>query len=300
MNRESEIVMKNRPAGVRRRAIVTAMALTTVLFAVLGASSATAAPKGEYAAFAECPTSNAELSACIVARAESGSVQFGTETVPVVNVQTLQGGFIENEAGEEKFVGAAKGNTLTKTPQKVPGGLSGLVNCNEIKEEKARKKCEEVFENKLTGVYATIELAGPASSIGLNEANLFLETGTALSLPIKVKIENPLLGSTCYLGSESAPIVTELSSGTSGSLKGKLGTLSSRAEGEILVVKENSLVNNTVAVPGAHGCGGPLLEGAIDPVVNARLGIPAGKGKNKVTLNGTLEQTSAAAAREHE
>jgi len=276
------------------------MALTTAVFAVFGTASALANPKGEYAVFAQCPTKNAELSACLVARAESGSVQFGTETVPVVFTQTLQGGFIENEEGFEKFVGAANGETLSKTPQKVPGGLSGLVNCTEIKEPKAKKACEEVFENKLTGVYATLELAGPASSIGIDEAALFEENGTALSLPIKVKIENPLLGSTCYLGSESAPIVTELSSGTSGSLKGKFGTLGARAEGEIAVITDNTLVNNTVSVPGAKGCGGPLFEAVLDPIVNARLGIPAGKGKNKVTLNGTLEQTSARAAREHE
>ncbi len=276
------------------------MALTTAVFAVFGAASAMANPKGEFAVFEQCPTKNAELSACLVARAESGSVQFGTETVPVVFTQTLQGGFIENEEGAEKFVGAANGDTLSKTPQKVPGGLSGLVNCTEIKEPKAKKACEEVFENKLTGVYATLELAGPASSIGIDEAALFEESGTALSLPIKVKIENPLLGSTCYLGSESAPIVTELSSGTSGSLKGKFGTLGSRAEGDIAVITDNTLVNNTVSVPGAHGCGGSLFEGVLDPIVNARLGIPAGKGKNKVTLNGTLEQTSARAARESE
>jgi hypothetical protein len=299
--KESEIVMKNRSAGVHRRTLLAAMALATALFAVFGASSAMAAPKGEYAVFAECPTSNPALAACLVARAESGSVQFGTETVPVVNTQTLQGGFTENEeTGAQTFVGAANGNTLTKTPQKVPGGLSGLVNCTEIKESKARKACEEVFENKLTGVYATIELAAPASSIGLNEAALFEEMGTALLLPIKVKIENPLLGSTCYLGSNSAPIITELTSGTSGSLKGKLGTVGSRAEGEIAVITEDSLVNNTVSVPGAKGCGGSLFEAALDPIVNARLGIPAGKGKNKVTLNGTLEQTSAAAARASE
>jgi len=274
------------------------MALTT-LFATLGASSAVAAPKGEYAAFAECPTSKAQLAACISARAEGGSIAFGDETVPVVNTQTLQGGFIEEESGALQFVAAAKGNTLTKTSQKVPGGLSGLVNCTEISNKHERENCEAIFENKLTGVNATVELAAPASSIGLNEFNLETETGTALSLPIKVKLENPLLGDECYIGSNSSPLVVELTTGTSGSLTGTLGEVGSRAEGGILVISKDSLVNNTIAVPGANGCGGGFSS-VIDKIVDGRLAIPAAEGHNKVTLDGTLEQTGAETAREHE
>jgi len=288
---------KNSIVGICRYALVVVAALTVPLAV---ASPGVAAPKGEYAAFAECPTSNAELAACIVARAEGGaggSITFGNETVPIVNTQTLQGGFIEEESGAMKFVGAANGNTLTKTAQKVPGGLSGLVNCTEISNKEEREKCEAIFENKLTGVNATVELAAPASSIGLNEFNLETEMGTALSLPVKVKLENPLLGNNCYIGSNSSPIVVPLTTGTSGSLKGKLGKIGSRAEGGILVISEDSLVNNTIAVPGANGCG---FAGLLNSIVDGRLQIPSAAPKNKVTLNGTLEQTGAGTAREHE
>ena len=278
---------------LKRAALALVMPLATLALA----SPALAAPKGEYAAFAECPTSNAELSACVVARAEGGAITFGDETVPVVNTQTLQGGFIEEESGALKFVAAADGNTLTKTAQKVPGGLSGLVNCTEISNKEEREHCEAIFENKLTGVYATVELAAPASEIGLNEFNLETEMGTALSLPVKVKLENPLLGNQCYIGSNSSPIVVPLTTGTSGSLKGKLGEISSRAEGGILVIKNDSLVNNAIAVPGANGCG---FAGLLNSIVDDRLQIPAAAGKNKVTLNGTLEQAGAGTAREHE
>ena len=299
MNHQSPIAnVCRRALTIRMRTMLVATALTAAI-AALGAPSVMAAPKGEYAAFAECPTSNAELAACIVARAEGGAITFGDETVPVVNTQTLQGGFIEEESGALKFVAAANGNTLTKTAQKVPGGLSGLVNCTEISNKEERENCEAIFENKLTGVYATVELAAPASDIGLNEFNLETEMGTALSLPVKVKLENPLLGNQCYIGSNSSPIVVPLTTGTSGSLKGKLGEISSRAEGGILVIKNDSLVNNTIAVPGATGCGG-IFSSIIDKIVDARLAIPAAAPKNKVTLNGTLEQTGAGAAREHE
>lgn len=287
--------------GTRRIRALLALVALAVLGSAFGASSAMAAPKGEFAAFAECPTSNKAVEDCLSARAESGEVKFGTETVPVVSTQTLQGGLYVEEDGEIKFVAAAKGNTLTKTPQKVPGGISGLVYCDEIKgeekhEKEERKRCEEVYENQLTGVYATIELAAPASSIYVNVDNLIEESGPALKLPIKAKIENPLLGNECYIGSNSKPIEVELTDGTSGSLKGKLGEISTRAEGEILVISNNSLVNGTVSVPGATGCG---LFGLLDPIVDARLGIPAKSG-NRVVLSGTQELASAEAARESE
>jgi hypothetical protein len=273
------------------------------LTAFIGASSASAAPTGEFAAFAECPTSNPEISGCIAAHAEKGEVVFGKQTVPIEKTQTLQGGFIENEAEEFKFVGAAKGNTLTKTAEKVPGGLSGLVNCTEISNGKLRKQCEEIFENKLTGVWATVELAAPASDIYLNETNLLEASGTALGLPVKVKVENPLLGNECYIGSNAHPIVVNLTTGTTSPkppnkpISGKVGEISTRAEGEILLIKNNALVNNEIAVPGATGCG---PGGLLDSIVNARLGIPAGEGHNTVILEGMIEQTSAEAARDHE
>jgi hypothetical protein len=299
--------MQNRikhPLAVRVAATVAAMALTALMVA-LSASSAMAAPKGEYVVFAECPTSNAELAGCIAAKSESGEFTIGKQKVPLVHTQVLQGGFTEEASGAQHFVGAAKGNTLPPTPQKVPGGLSGLVNCTEISNKEEREKCESIFENKLTGVNATVELAGPASSIGLNEENLLAEMGTALSLPLKVKIENPLLGKECYVGSNAHPVVINLTTGTTAPpepnkpIKGKLGSITTRAEGRILVISNNSLVNNSFAAPEATGCG-EAFSFLIDPIVDARLGLPSAAGHNSAILNGTLEQTGVEAAREHE
>ena len=234
--------------------------------------------------------------------------------MPIVNTQTLQGGFIETEETEKTgaltFVGAADGNTLSKTPQKVPGGLLGLIKCNEIKgegflEKFERKTCEAIFENKTTGVNATTELAAPAGSIGLNEFLLLNEFGTALSLPVKVKLENPLLGNECYIGSNASPITLKLTTGTTKPpepnkpIKGKRGTLTTRGEGGILVVSNNSLVDNSFSAPAATGCGG-IFSFLINPIINGKLGLPSAAGKNTAILNGTLEQTGAETAREHE
>jgi hypothetical protein len=288
----------------RMPGLIAAVAGVVVALAV--AAPAFATPTGEFAVFAQCPLSNAELSGCIAAKTETGELVAGKQKVPITNPITLQGGFIENEeTGELKFVAAANGVTLSHSPQAVPGGLAGLINCKEIKEIIERIACEVAFENGLTGVSSTTELAAPASSIGLNEGALLSETGTALSLPVKVHLENPFLGSSCYLGSNSHPIVIELTTGTTSPpapnkpIKGKVGSISVIAEGSILKISNNSLVNNSFAVPGATGCGGFLIELLLDPIINAKLGLPATSGHNTAILSGTLQQAGAVPVREH-
>jgi hypothetical protein len=315
--------MKNhagRSLSVRWKVLFSAMALTALL-AALGASSAMAAPKGEYAVFYDCPTSNEAVQGCLAARTESGEITIGKQTVPIVNTQTLQGGFEEENPcnfpfqgkGECRlpFVGAADGDTLTKTPQNVPGGLLNLIKCKEIKNEFERKVCEVIFEKGILGVTATTELAVPASSIGLSESALLEPVLSeafgipALSLPVKIKLDNPLLGKECYIGSNTEPITLNLITGTTKppapnkAIKGKVGTLTTRSEARILVISNNSLVDNSFAAPGATGCGG-VFSGIIDPIINAKLGLPSTAGHNTAILNGTLEQTGIEAAREHE
>jgi hypothetical protein len=289
-----------------RRTLGLILAAASIVAALAVASPALATPEGEFAVFAQCPLKNAELSGCIAAKTESGEFQAGKQKVPITNPITLQGGFIENEeTGELKFVGAENGVTLSHSPQPVPGGLAGLVNCKEISEILLRISCELVFENKLTGVNATTELAASASSIGLNEANLLGETGTALTLPVKVHLENTFLGSNCYLGSNTKPIVLELTTGTTAPplpnkpIKGKLGTITVLGGGQILKISNNSLVNNSFAAPGATGCGGFLVELILDPIINGKLGLPAAAGNNAAVLTGTLEQAGANPVREH-
>jgi len=294
----------------RRARVSLIIALLASSFAALGASSAFATPKGEFAVFADCPLNVTGLNACIYAKTESGVFTVGKKTVPLEKAVILQGGLKERTETELEFVAAKDGNTLTKAAQNVPGGLSGLVNCTEIKgsgffEVLERESCKGIFENGLTGVTATTELAAPANQIQISLGNLLGETGTALQLPIKVHLENPLLGSSCYVGSNAAPIVVPFTTGATSppppnkSIKGKLGTLEFVGEGEILKVKNNSLVNNSFAAPKTNGCGG-IFEFLIGPIINSSLGVPAAAGLNTAILNGTLEQSGAESVKAHE
>jgi len=283
--------------------------LVVAAFAALGlCATAFATPKGEFAVFADCPVTTA--TACIHANTESGEFIVGNKTVPIEKTITLQGGLQEAETGKLVFVAAKDGNTLSKTAQKVPGGLAGLVKCNEIKgsgllEKAERASCEAIFENGLTGVNAITELAAPASSIGVDLGNLLVGEGTALSLPVKVRLENALLGGACYVGSNSSPIVLNLTTGTTAPplpnkpIKGNPGTLSTNPEGTLLTVSKNSLVNNSFASPATNGCGG-IFEFLIGPIVNSTLGVPSAAGHNTAILNGTLQQAGSEIVQEHE
>lgn len=249
-------------------------------------------PTGEFAPFAECPYTPATLTDCVYSLTTGGSVTIGNKTVPIENPVTLQGGY-EGINPEVKFYGAENGETLSKTPQPVPGGLLGLLNCKEQTNPIIKGLCEAALENKLTGVNAIVELTGPSKGL----TNIFLDTenevfaeGVALQLPVKIRLENPTLGSNCYIGSDKKPIVIPLTTGKSGALTGAPGTFKFSHEFEIINITGAKLVNNTFTAPEAHGCGG-LLSLLVNPVINAVLGTPAGEGKNFATLEAELKDS---------
>jgi hypothetical protein len=274
-------------AGTQGRRFVMAVAVMSL--AALGiASAASAQPTGAFAVFAQCPVHAGGVDGCIYSPTESGYITLGKQEVPIVKTQVLQGGLLEEtEPFVKHLSGALNGETLVKTPQKVPGGLLGLVKCNEVSNIILRIACEVTFENGVTGVNATTELAAPASSVVLNTAAEQLGEGTALTLPIKVHLENPLLGSNCYIGSNSEPITLNLTTGaTTGGPTGKPGTKKTKEKGRILEIAGTSLVSNTFTAPKATGCG---LLGLLDGIIDSKIGLPSAAGKNVAVLNGKVE-----------
>jgi hypothetical protein len=286
---------------------VACTALLAVALAALGlAGTAQAKLVGNYTKFVQCPYPNTEVRKCIYSTTESGEVVLGSKKVPIVNTVTLQGGTLaQNEEGFAKFAAASNGITLSKTPQPVPGGLAGIVNCKEIKDFFLRVSCEVTFENGLTGLNSVLELARPASEIIVSENNLAAEEGVALKMPIKIRLENPFLGSECYVGSSSSPIIWNLTTGTTSppapnkAITGTAGFIEFLEEGRIAVSKEAVLVDNAWAAPGVNGCGGFLVELLLNPIINAAAGLPASAGHNTAILKNELNIASAAAVRKN-
>ncbi len=288
----------------RTKALATALAL--VALAALGfAGSASAKLTGNYTKFAQCPYSNLEVKKCIYSTTSSGEVVLGNKKVPILKPAVLQGGYgAIQESGFSKFYEATNGITLSKAPQNVPGGLAGFVNCKEISNFLLRISCEVTFENGLTGVNSTLELARPANEILVSENNLGGELGTALKLPIKIRLENPFLGESCYVGSSTSPIYWNLTTGETAppgpnkAIKGSAGTIEFLEEGRILEAKGAKLVDNAWAAPGASGCGG-IFSFLIDPIVNLSSALPAAAGKNTAILGNDIFVASAAAVRKN-
>jgi hypothetical protein len=296
-----------RFAGVRKRMLIAVVALLAPL-AMASPAMAEHHPTGNFASFKYCPLSNKLTELCTVANTNAGEFTVGKKTVPITKTITLQGGLHENEKTEElEFIAAEGAETLSKTEETVPGGLLGI---------KAPKSWplilqelfnEYVINKGLTGVTEITELAKPASAIKLNTTNLIFETGTALQLPVKVKLNNAFLGSECYVGSSSHPIVLNLTTGTTSPpepnkpIKGSAGSLEILEEGELVRLSGGALVDNSFAdEEGANGCGGFLFSWAVDPLVNEILGVPSKAGTNTAILKGNLEEAVAAAVKASE
>jgi hypothetical protein len=291
---------------VKKARLICASTALVVLGALSVAPSAMA-HSGEYAEFNQCPSTNPNVATCLYSKTTSGEVVLGKKKVPIVNPVVLQGGISEpDETFFSSFYAATNGETLTKAAQPVPGGLSGLVNCKEISLSWLRSSCESIFENGLTGVNSTLELARPASEIKVSFTDILFQEEVGVKLPVKVHLENPLLGSTCYIGSSSEPIMWNLTTGKTSppapnkSISGAEGKPEFKGSDEqILRLAGNKLVDNAWKAPGATGCGGWPAEYILDPIINASVGVPAAAGKNTAVLIGNADESPAEIVNTH-
>jgi hypothetical protein len=281
-------------AGLRN-AVLGMGAASLLVLAV--AAPAMATPKGDFAVFAQCPVKNPAVNLCVFVQSSGGEFIIGKKTVPVNKTITLQGGSIVNEeTGAETFVAAANGETLSKTPLTVPGGLTGI---------KAPtwwpKEWQEWFNKQInegfTGVTATAELVG---NPGISRSNLLSQEGVALSLPVRLHLNNAILGSSCYLGSKAHPVTFNLTTGTTSPpapnkpITGAIGELEIKDEFQLVIIKGNKVVDNAFSAPGTEGCGG-FLSFLVNPLVEGILGVPSAAGHNTAILEGSLQNATSAA-----
>lgn len=290
--------MRNR----RRKAVpVALLALALAAFGLAGTAQAKLVK--EFTKFQYCPWTNAEVKKCLNSLTESGEVKLGKKTVTIENQVLLQGGYgaPNKETKISKFFGATSGKpTLQPVAQKVPGGLLGIVPDAESP-ALVKRLIKFFFENSITGLNSTLELAGSATGIEISESNLSRKEKVALKMPVKVHLENPFLGSKCYVGSDSSPITWNLTSGKTAPTKpnepieGSAGKIEFLEEGLLLQMKGNSLVDNNWSAPKATGCGG-LLAFLVNPIVNTQLGTTTA-GNNSARLNNTVNIATAAAVK---
>jgi hypothetical protein len=286
-----------------RRLLGLALFIAMTLLALPG--RATAELTGQYAKFSNCPFTNPEALKCVYSKTEGGEVVLGSKKVSIINPVVLQGAYTEGDVnGVSKFIAATDGVTLSKASQPVSGGLAGIVSPPDSA-PLVKTIVAALFNNGLTGVSATLELARPASEILVNENNLGGEIDTALKLPVKVHLENPFLGESCYLGSARAPIFWNLTSGTTEPpapgkpISGTAGSIEAIDGGRIFATKGTKLVGNSWAAPTANGCGG-ALSFLINPIVDSALRLPLPGGRNAAILVNAVHLVPATTVKEEE
>jgi hypothetical protein len=259
--------------GLLGRKLVLAVTVVAALAALGGAAPAFAGLQKEFSVFDECPLNVPAVGTCVYSKVTGGEFTLGSKTVPIDKTVILQGGIGPSSA---KLVPAANDETLSKTALTVPGGLVGI----------------EGLGGEVT---ATAELAG---SVELDSTNLVQGKGTAVSLPLKVHLENPFLAGSCYLGEDSSPVEVQLTTGTTSPpgpnkpITGSPGKVVVIGDHKIVDIPSSTLVGNSFSVPGANGCGG-LLALFIDPLVDVSAGVPAAAGHNTAVMAGSLETASA-------
>ncbi len=240
---------------------------------------ALATPKGIFAMFAQCPVADPEVNICNYLPGTGGELTIGSRKVTFGTAITIQGGAIVNEeTGNEVFVDAANGETISKVPLPVSG---------------------------LHGVTATLELVGTPS---ISRANMFFQEGVALSLPLRIHLQGRLLGSTCYIGSETSPVTVPLRTGPTDPpppntpIEGSPGhfeKIGDQANASVVELLENRLVENAFAEPGVSGCGGSLSF-IVDPLLDARLGLPSAAGHNTMVFEDTFFEATAESVKNSE
>ena len=256
-------------------------AVVAVLAVVLLAPAAQAKePKPGYSQFAGCPSpeENPALALCLFSTISGGHLQVGKKNLPIENPLTLSGGA---DAEFNGFTYNSKGG-LSKTKQKVPGGVIGLTGLTWLL---------EFFGSDALTLYAETELAGTPS-------NFTVETVT---IPVKAHLTTPsgVLGSTCYIGSNSNPIVLNLITGTTSPpapnkpITGKNPEISFD-EKAIIHLDNGIYVDNSFSAPGASGCVLKLfgfIPISLNGFVNSQAGLPSPAGTNEAVQEFDLEFT---------
>jgi len=287
---------------------VVCVALAATMLATLGlADSASAKLTGEFTKFEFCPYKTVGVSRCLYSLTTGGEVVLGSKKVTIENPVTLQGGYEPPategaEAGFSKFVAAVGAETLTKAKQNVPGGLAGIVP-KESSSPLVKALVKFFFENSLTGVTSTLELAKSASDIRINENHLAQGSGVTLKMPVKVHLENPFLGKSCFVGNSTSPINLELRTDTTSPPKpnepitGNPGELEFLEGARIIELFGVELVDNSWSAPAPSGCGG-IISFLVNPIISVQLGSTTA-GHNTARLKNKILETTAAAVKKN-
>ncbi|MFJ8311373.1 MULTISPECIES: hypothetical protein [unclassified Streptomyces] len=282
-----------RPVSNRLRAQLLAAGTALTLLGAVGPAVADAAPAtqlgGNWAPFTRCPVDDPAMLAadgridivqCIASHSAGGSIKLGSTEV-VTGASDLQLGVVQHASGAPTLIAPA-GGALIADPADIPGGLLGLMCPSDL--PVISGICRQITDGTLNRITATVESAGTPSDFNLTAG---ASTGQPIvAIPVRIHLQNPILGGSCYLGSAGNPIVLRPKNLTAPALGIQRfdgnGTAHTTGVMNRLSLTGANQGDATFAVPGANGCG---LAGLLDWAVNLKTGLPSAAGHNSVVLN---------------
>jgi hypothetical protein len=246
---------------MRARRHALSIAVVIAAMALLGVAGAAHAA---FPDFTGCTATNFEQAGCLDIQNRVGTnIEIKGFNVPLGESLEIRGTLRGDGTFTPLFVPPAGTNGFFARAVPVPGGLLGI---------------ECIPGNT---VLAITELAGSASEIRLNILT------HDITIPVKVRLVNLLLGMDCHIGTTSRPVVLNLTPGTTSPpppnrpITGSRGTESGFGRGPMYTGAVN--VDNSFAVPGATECG--LGLGLINSLVNLRLRLPSAAGNNAAIVH---------------
>lgn len=236
---------------LHKRILGAGVALAATGLAMTGTASAA------FPNYSDCPRGSLY---CVDIQSTNGFMDIKGFRVPIGTSLEIRGGLVSPDGSITTFVPPRGTTGVFAKPIQVPGGILGIN-----------------FPLPGNAVTATAELAGAPSTlrIGLDDFSV--------TLPMKLKLTNPLIGPGCSIGSNSNPAYVRLN-------LTRLGTGAfSPTDG--LTFVGNTNVDNTFAIPGATGCG--INLGLINAVINAKLKLPSSSGNNTLSIDNNFGFKSA-------
>jgi hypothetical protein len=273
--------------GKVRIAILGALVVGGLLVPAGSASAQTL--NGIWGPFTRCPVDNPAMlatdgvssdPACIANSSPNGSIKLGnsTQTTGATNLQL--GATIDDATGAFTLI-TPPGGALVAEPVNVEGGLLGLMCPSDIPLVSAI--CDGLVGSPLNAVSAVVEPAGEPSNF--SRAAALSQGQPIITLPVKVHLVNPILGPSCYIGSNNDPIVLRPRNITRPTLASAIGNLDGTPNPTGALARLTASAtqgDDTFAVPGATGCG---LLGVLNTAVNQQQGLPSPAGNNNLVLN---------------
>ncbi|WP_405718849.1 hypothetical protein [Streptomyces sp. NBC_00046] len=254
---------------------------------------------GNWAPFTRCPVDDpamlaadgkTDIAICVASHSESGSIKLGN-TEATTGANDLQFGVVRNATTGVSKIVAPEGGAIVGAPTEIPGGLLGLMCPSGI--PVISDICRQLTDNSLNRVVATVQSAGTPTNFDLSAG---MQAGKPIvDIPIRIHLENPFLGSKCYIGTASSPVVLRPQNLTKPALASQrfdaTGTPNTAGVLNRVALTGNDQGDAAFAVPGVSGCG-PLTLGELNWAVNLKTALPSASGNNNLVLNDAATYTA--------